>query len=165
LLNAFDPIETKDSRILILGTLPSKESLKVQEYYGHPRNAFWFIMASLCESSFSSYQEKVLFLKERRIAVWDVLSAGERATSADSDIRNEIPNDFARFWQTHQAIELIGFNGLTARRLFHKHVQEPDIPALPIKPRFVTLPSTSPAYTLPFSEKRETWRQALLGLI
>jgi len=162
LLHAFDPVETKDSSILILGTLPSKESLRICEYYGHPRNAFWFIMASLYDTGFSSYEEKVLFLQEKRIALWDVLSAGERESSADSDIHNEIPNDFAQFWRTHQEIRLVCFNGQTARRLFYKHVGEPDHPVLPIKPRFVTLPSTSPAYTLPFVEKRELWRQALL---
>ena len=36
----FQPIYDKESRILMLGTMPSPKSREVGFYYGHPRNRF-----------------------------------------------------------------------------------------------------------------------------
>lgn len=38
---SFDPIEAKDPIVLILGTIPGRDSLLKKEYYGHTRNCFW----------------------------------------------------------------------------------------------------------------------------
>ena len=43
----FPPVEPARARVLILGTLPSAESIRQGEYYAHPRNAFWPIMVEL----------------------------------------------------------------------------------------------------------------------
>ena len=44
---AFDPIVNKDCKVLILGTMPSEESLRKQERYGHRSNQFWRIIFTL----------------------------------------------------------------------------------------------------------------------
>ena len=48
-LQSFGPIADKHSRVLVLGTMPGAMSLAKRQYYGHPRNAFWPIMARLCD--------------------------------------------------------------------------------------------------------------------
>lgn len=35
------PIYDKDSKVLILGSLPSVKSREMGFYYGHPQNRFW----------------------------------------------------------------------------------------------------------------------------
>ena len=38
-------------KILILGSLPSDQSIARQEYYGNPRNLFWKVMAGVFDDS------------------------------------------------------------------------------------------------------------------
>lgn len=46
--HTFPPIFDKNSRLLILGTVPSVKSRENDFYYGHPQNRFWKLMAILC---------------------------------------------------------------------------------------------------------------------
>ena len=80
IIYSFDPIVDDKSRVLILGTMPGVESLRKQEYYGHPRNAFWPIIAAVCGRELPvSYVEKTaMLLLDGGIALWDVVS-GMRA--------------------------------------------------------------------------------------
>ena len=45
--HAFDPVFNSESRILILGTMPSPKSRELGFYYSHPRNRFWPVMAKI----------------------------------------------------------------------------------------------------------------------
>jgi len=161
MLHAFEPIGKPDARLVILGTMPSVRSLELGEYYGHSRNAFWPLIASIFHTEFSNYQEKKNLLESHKIALWDVLAACERDGSADSEIKNAVPNDFSRFWREHQQLELICCNGQTALRLFLRLVGIPDFPIVPKQPRCIGLPSTSPAFTLDFAQKKAAWSKAL----
>ncbi|PKL10541.1 MAG: DNA-deoxyinosine glycosylase [Spirochaetae bacterium HGW-Spirochaetae-8] len=161
MLRAFDPIGKPDARILILGTMPSVRSLELGEYYGHSRNTFWPLIASIFQTEFNNYQEKKNLLESHRIALWDVLAACERDGSADSEIKHAVPNDFSHFWREHQQLELICCNGQTALRLFLRLVGIPDFPIVPARPKCIGLPSTSPAFTLGFAQKQAAWSKAL----
>jgi TDG/mug DNA glycosylase family protein len=160
----FQPIVREDARVLILGTLPGAESLAKQQYYAKPQNSFWKIMGELA-GAFPAlpYEERLERLKSHRIAVWDVCAAADRAGSLDSAIKAPEPNDFAGFFATHAAIDLICFNGQPAGKLFDRFVR-PGLPeGIAVLPRFV-LPSTSPAHAgMRFEEKLERWRDALGG--
>ena len=158
IIYSFDPIVDDKSRVLILGTMPGVESLRKQEYYGHPRNAFWPIIAAVCGRELPvSYSGKTAMLLDGGIALWDVCRGCEREGSLDSNICNETPNAIDRLLATHPNIQTLFFNGQNAERLFKRYF--PEIWKLS---RHHTLPSTSPAYTLPFEKKRDAW--SIVGL-
>ncbi len=47
LSHCFEPIADRNAEILILGSMPGRESLEARQYYTNRRNAFWKIMAEL----------------------------------------------------------------------------------------------------------------------
>ena len=92
-LSGFEPVVDGDCRVLVLGTMPGVASLQKQQYYGHPRNAFWPIMAALTEETLpEEYQARKLMLLRHGIALWDVCQSCEREGSLDSNILCEHPN-------------------------------------------------------------------------
>lgn len=162
----FSPIAGGRARILILGTLPSRQSIRLQQYYGNPRNAFWPIMKVLFSAGPEmSYCDRVRLLTRNEVAVWDVLAAGDRPGSMDAAIVEERaePNDFAKFVTEHPELHTICFNGQTAAKLFRRLVAT-DVQDVLAAVRFITLPSTSPAYAaMSFEHKLEHWANALAG--
>ena len=137
----------------MLGTLPGEESLRRREYYAHPRNLFWPIVYRLFGVSPSAeYEERLGFVLERGIALWDVCGSAERVASADTTIRAERPNAIPELLQSRPAIRAIAFNGTAARRLYDRHfVRRPDL-------AYLALPSTSPAHArLGLAEKLAQW--------
>lgn len=156
----FPPVARADAEILILGSLPGQRSIDEQQYYAHPRNAFWPIMKALF-GVHGSYAERVRQLVENRIALWDVLGSSLRPGSLDSSIELDSVrvNEFGPFLRSHQDLRLIAFNGKKAEQLFNRFVV-----ADSVGPEICRtgLPSTSPAYAaMPFSGKLARWQQAI----
>jgi len=154
--SGFPPIVGLMPKVLILGTLPSQRSLAAQQYYGNPQNAFWWIMGQLYHFDVElSYEQKTEALRKADVAVWDVIRSCLRPGSMDADIDEGTlrPNDFVSFLDSKPSIELIVFNGQAADKLFRKHVVlDRDI-------RYLTMPSTSPAYaSMQREQKLSKWR-------
>ena len=104
LVGCFPPVAGNDATVLILGSMPGKESLKQHQYYAHPQNAFWKIMGELVGAHPDlPYPQRLHALTNARIALWDVLETCERQGSLDSDIQNETANDFASFFNSASA--------------------------------------------------------------
>jgi len=137
----------------VLGTLPGEESLRRGEYYAHPRNLFWPIVFALFgETPPPVYAERLSFVAQRRIALWDVCGVAQRIASADSTIAGEVPNTIHQLIDAHPGIRAVAFNGSGARRLYDRHfTRHPGL-------RYLALPSTSPAHArLGFAAKLAQW--------
>jgi hypoxanthine-DNA glycosylase len=145
--------------------MPGVESLQRQQYYAHPRNAFWPIMAELFQFSLElGYRQRCQCLVEHRVAVWDVLKTCTRSGSLDSAIVSSsiVANDFAGFLELHPRIRLICFNGATAEQAYRRHVL-PGLSGAPASIRLQRLPSTSPAHAaMTLAEKTAQWRSRML---
>lgn len=144
--------------------MPGVASLRHQQYYAHPRNAFWPIVADLFGfSPEAPYAERCRELRVRRVAVWDVLKSCTRPGSLDASIvpSSVLVNDFAGFFDTHPAIRLICFNGAAADQAYRRHV----LPTLSDAAASITLcrlPSTSPAHAaMTLRQKTAAWGEAL----
>ncbi len=92
----FKPIYDKNSKILILGTFPSVKSRAADIYYGNPQNRFWKVLSIVLNLPFPQTREdKIKFLSDNHIAVWDVIASCIIDNSDDSSIKNPVPNDFS----------------------------------------------------------------------
>ncbi|HEY4215195.1 MAG TPA: DNA-deoxyinosine glycosylase [Steroidobacteraceae bacterium] len=154
----FPPISTPAAEILVLGSLPGRKSLDRSQYYAHPQNTFWKIMAAHVGAAPDDYARRVRLLAERKVALWDVLAAATRSGSLDADIGEDaIPNNFRAFFHGHAEIRLICFNGGTAAKLYRKHVLGTlSEPQRAIELRI--LPSTSPAHaSITLAQKIALW--------
>lgn len=122
--------------------MPSIESLKQQQYYGHPRNRFWPLIAALFNGDAQApYAQRVEHLLAQNIALWDVLARCVRPGSADAAIRSdsEEPNPIDGLLRQYPSITLVCFNGATAQTCFQRHFAGlSDVET-------ARLPSTSPA--------------------
>jgi len=148
------PIIDHNARVLILGSIPSVESLRKSEYYANPRNQFWKIIFSIFDSALeTSYAAKVSFIKGKRIALWDVIQRCDREGSSDSKITGVIINDFTSLFATYPRVKYLCFNGQKAFNIFKKEVELNASPQ--IKP--ILLPSSSSANTSMFTEKKREW--------
>ncbi|AEG02383.1 DNA-deoxyinosine glycosylase [Methylomonas methanica] len=164
-IHSFPPIAGPNARILILGSIPGKASLEAGEYYAHPRNQFWPIIAELLQCGpLVDYPRKIQALLDANIAVWDVMQSCYRPGSLDSaiDKNTVVANDFPGFLAVHPLIHYIFFNGATAEQAFRRLVL-PDLARPDI--HLQSLPSTSPAHAaLSFQQKLDRWGVIASGL-
>jgi hypoxanthine-DNA glycosylase len=158
-IRSFAPIAGRNARVLILGSMPGRASLRAGRYYAHPQNAFWRIASALLGiAPDAPYAARVRALKRARIALWDVLHSCIREGSLDTMIERETANDFKAFFRAHRGITHVFFNGAKAETSYRRHVLERIDAGL----RYARLPSTSPAHaSLPYPRKLAAWRVIL----
>lgn len=159
-IQSFAPIEPTRAKILVLGSMPGKASLRAQQYYAHPRNAFWPILSRLLDFDPAlPYAQRVAQLQASGVAVWDVLAACTRSSSLDSDIVESsiVPNDFVAWFERQPHTRAVLCNGAKAFDSYRKYV----MPLLPVRYAALPLhrlPSTSPAHaSLTLDEKFADW--------
>ncbi len=155
--HAFAPVYDRGSRVLLLGTMPSPQSIRHGFYYSHPQNRFWPLLAHLLgEGIPRTPEEKASLALRHHLALWDVLASCEIEGASDASIRHPVPNDFTRLLATAR-IERIFTTGKTAHRLFQRFV------APGLRRDAVCLPSTSPANQarFPWEKLLAAWEDAL----
>lgn len=135
----FQPVFDENSRLLILGSMPSVKSREEGFYYGHPRNRFWQVLAAVFDAPQPrDIREKREFLLEHGIALWDAAARCEIAGSSDASIQNAVPNDIGMIL-SNAPIQNIYANGTAAANLYRRLI----LPA--VGREIIPLPSTSPA--------------------
>ncbi|SFH66589.1 G/U mismatch-specific uracil-DNA glycosylase [Collimonas sp. OK307] len=153
---SFPPVVDEQVRILILGSLPGNVSLAHSQYYAHPQNRFWKLLSEVTGADLPAlpYPDRLQALLARHIGLWDVVADAHRTGSLDSKIRDQVENDLIGLLAKLPRLTTIAFNGGTATRLGLKaltgHAE---------RYRIITLPSSSPAYTLAYSEKLIAWQE------
>jgi hypoxanthine-DNA glycosylase len=146
------PVVASNARLLILGSLPGEDSLRAERYYAHPRNHFWRLLGELLEKPLAElpYEDRLEALGRRRIALWDVIASARRQGSLDQQLRDVSCRDLGAFVAGLPDLRAVAFNGATAAKLGRRALQGCGLV-------LVDLPSSSPAFTLPFAAKAERW--------
>ncbi len=133
------PVYNMDSKVLVLGSFPSVKSREAQFFYQHPQNRFWRVISTVFDEPVPvTQEEKRELLFRNGIALWDVIQSCDIIGSADSSIKNVIPNDLSTILKVVKLNKIIS-NGNTSHRLYMKHI----FPITGIEA--LRLPSTSPA--------------------
>ena len=145
MFKGFEPVYTKTSKVLILGSFPSVKSREVDFYYGNPRNRFWTTIGNIHGVKIgNSIEEKIQFLKSHDIALWDIVGRCNIEGSMDTNIRDEEIVDLGPILR-ETSLKAIFLNGQKSYSLFMRKYSSLEI-------RKVLLPSTSPA-NVRFDEK------------
>lgn len=139
-IHPWEPIINSESRILILGTIPSPKSRENAFYYGHPQNIFWLTLAKVLgiNPPENNPNSKTKFLLDNHVAIWDVLHSCEIDGAKDDSIINPTPNTFKPLIEESK-ISTIFTTGKKATALFNK------LCADEAGMQSIYLPSTSPA--------------------
>lgn len=155
LVSSFQPVIDEHARILILGSIPSVESLQKQQYYANPRNQFWRMIYAIFDAELGlTYEEKISFIKQKKIGLWDVIEQCYREGSLDTSIRDERVNHFRDLYQAYPNTKTVMFNGSKAYETYKKFVGFDVTPEL----TFYRLTSSSPANTQRLEDKLKEWR-------
>ena len=139
LVHPIPPLYDGNSRILILGSIPSRASWAAAFFYGHPRNRFWPLIARIVgEEPPASTEEKRSLALRHGIALWDTVASCDIRGSADASITGAAVNDIGVILKA-APIKAIFTNGATSTKLYERYIYPvTGIPSVP-------LPSTSPA--------------------
>ena len=152
----FPALFDRESRVLLLGSIPSPKSREQGFYYGHPQNRFWKVMAQvLGENVPETIPQKKAMLKKHLIALWDVLESCTIVGASDTSIEDIVPNKISDLVKKSKVARIF-CTGATAHKLYQKYC------AAEVGLDAVKLPSTSPANcAVPFEKLVEAYRAVL----
>lgn len=124
------PFIHPDSKILILGSLPSIATRKANFYYAHKTNRFYKILAGVFgEEEPISTEERKVFLKKHKIALYDSIYECDIRASSDSSIRNVIStkDEIGKIKKEHD-IRAVFTTGKASHDVYRKYIGDDDIP-------------------------------------
>ena len=131
------PIYNKNSKILILGSIPSIKSRENNFYYANKYNRFWNIINILFKTNLITNKEKEEFLLNNNIALFDVIKECDIKGSSDSSIKNIKVNNIEEIIDNTN-IKYVFLTGKTSYNLYQKYFSNLDI-------EYYYLPSPSSA--------------------
>ena len=146
------PVLGRATRLVVLGSFPGAASLAKKQYYAHPRNHFWPILARLWQVDLLAmpYARRLAEVRRRGLGLWDIYASCQREGSLDSAIEAPELNDLAELRRRAPRLSAIAHNGAEsarARRI-----------TLSLGVAVMRLPSTSPANaSWSFERKLTAW--------
>jgi len=153
-LRGLPPVVSASTRLLLLGSFPSAASLAAAQYYAHPRNQFWMILAALWGVDLRAlpYRQRLAEVRRRGLGIWDVYASCRRDGSLDSAIEAAEPNDLASLVARLPRLGAIAHNGGESARTMRL--------TRTLAPEVVRLPSSSPANaSWSLARKVDAWRE------
>ncbi len=149
------PFINEESKILILGSLPSIKSREDGFFYAHPQNRFFKTIAGVFdEAEPKTIEERKMFLLKHYIALYDVIYECDICGSSDSSIKNVKPINLAVILKHFPNIKRIFTTGKKAKELYDKYL----LPQVEIEA--ISLPSSSAANaTTTLTELVEEYRK------
>ena len=187
MLTGLAPLVSRQTKLVILGSFPGVLSLQGQQYYGHPHNHFWPLLAALYANSpidmgASSYDVRSKWLLSKSLGLWDVYASCTREGSLDSQIRGAVLNDFSHLATLCPDLQAVAHNGGESFKHFRRveesmrslavRSSEPPLASTPpsegtalsvvksVGVQFYRLPSTSRANaSWSFERKLAAWRE------
>lgn len=149
-----DPIFNQDTNVLVLGSAPTEQSLKKPQYYGNNGNQFWKMLFNYYNVPFETdYNQRVNFLLDHHIGLWDVYHLFEREGSLDTSFKTVELNDFSQIL-TQADIKLIITNG---KKAYDEVINNQLFPEIKIVPCI----STSGAANGQMEKRKIQWEEAL----
>ncbi|WP_207004342.1 DNA-deoxyinosine glycosylase [Trinickia mobilis] len=155
LKRCFPPVVDRNTRVLVLGSLPGEVSLAHNQYYAHKQNRFWHLVGDVIDEDLPAlaYAERLQTLLAHRIGLWDVVAQARREGSLDSRIRDLAANDVAALVAALPNLAVVAFNGGTAAKIGTRALAGSHTSL-----NLIRLPSSSPAYVaVPYAEKLRAW--------
>ena len=114
IVEGFPPLMCHEPRVLILGTIPGKNSISANEYYYDNGNRMWKMLAKLATQELpTNYTEKKVLLEHLHVVLWDYYQFGERTN----------PNDIVGFVRKNPTITKIAINGYGKYNMFGEKLQ------------------------------------------
>lgn len=152
----FPAVVDSKSRILILGSVPSIKSVENNFYYMHPKNRFWKVLSAIFDVDLYSatVDERISFLLESKIALYDSVEECDIEASKDSAISNVVPADIPSLVAKSEISHIYCNGKASLHYLLSAYPEYEGITTL--------LPSTSPANAQFSLEKLiEAWKVIL----
>ena len=152
----FPAVVDSKSRILILGSVPSIKSVENNFYYMHPKNRFWKVLSAIfgVDLYSATVDERISFLRENKIALYDSVEECDIEASKDSAISNVVPADIPSLVAKSEISHIYCNGKASLHYLLSAYPEYESITTL--------LPSTSPANAQFSLEKLiEAWKVIL----
>lgn len=131
------PIYNENSKILILGSMPSIISRENNFYYANKTNRFWLIINNIFNTNLNTNEEKENFLLNNNIALFDMIECCDINSSSDSSIKNIKINNILPIINNSK-IKTIFCTGKLSYNLYQKHYKHLNLEC-------IYLPSSSSA--------------------
>ena len=146
------PVVSPEVLLLICGSLPGETSLRAERYYAHPQNQFWRLLGAVLDKPLGemAYEARLQALLTRRVGLWDVVASARRQGSLDGAMREIEVNPLLELTSRLPLLQAVAFNGGTAARIGRGALSGTSL-------ALIDLPSSSPAYTVPFADKAARW--------
>ena len=138
-IHPLQPVFDVNSRVLILGSMPSPASREAGFYYAHPRNRFFPVLSELLQQPLpQNTAQRIELLQTHHIALWDVIHSCRIEGARDETIRDVTVNPIGELLRQGDICAVFTC-GAAAGRLYRQHcLADTGMPA-------IALPSTSPA--------------------